>query len=109
VLNASFDPFAEYSEDTAGSPPSTGHDHTAHGAHSGHPPTRPGTPGSAASVQHDHASHVAPQGEGLEQAPSPTAPTYTCPMHPEIVRDRPGTCPSCGMKLVPKKLPKPAP
>jgi hypothetical protein len=27
---------------------------------------------------------------------------YTCPMHPEIVRDKPGTCPICGMKLVPK-------
>ena len=26
---------------------------------------------------------------------------YTCPMHPEIVRDRPGDCPICGMALVP--------
>ena len=26
---------------------------------------------------------------------------YTCPMHPEIRRDKPGTCPICGMKLVP--------
>jgi Cu+-exporting ATPase len=26
---------------------------------------------------------------------------YTCPMHPEIVRDRPGSCPKCGMALVP--------
>jgi len=25
--------------------------------------------------------------------------TYTCPMHPEVVRDEPGTCPSCGMAL----------
>ena len=24
---------------------------------------------------------------------------YTCPMHPEIVRDRPGSCPICGMAL----------
>ncbi len=24
---------------------------------------------------------------------------YTCPMHPEIVRDRPGACPKCGMAL----------
>src|SRR6476659_536994 len=22
---------------------------------------------------------------------------YTCPMHPEIVRDKPGSCPICGM------------
>ena len=34
------------------------------------------------------------------QPPAPGA-TYTCPMHPEIVRDRPGDCPICGMALVP--------
>ena len=26
---------------------------------------------------------------------------YTCPMHPEIRQDRPGTCPKCGMALEP--------
>ena len=26
---------------------------------------------------------------------------YTCPMHPEIRSTSPGTCPKCGMKLVP--------
>jgi P-type Cu+ transporter len=26
---------------------------------------------------------------------------YTCPMHPQIVRDRPGSCPICGMALEP--------
>lgn len=26
---------------------------------------------------------------------------YTCPMHPEIVRDAPGACPICGMALEP--------
>ncbi|MDQ6480578.1 efflux RND transporter periplasmic adaptor subunit [Dyadobacter sp. LHD-138] len=26
--------------------------------------------------------------------------TYTCPMHPQIVQDKPGTCPICGMDLV---------
>jgi len=26
---------------------------------------------------------------------------YTCPMHPEIIRDQPGACPICGMDLVP--------
>lgn len=25
--------------------------------------------------------------------------SYTCPMHPEIIRDRPGSCPKCGMAL----------
>lgn len=27
---------------------------------------------------------------------------YTCPMHPQIVQDKPGKCPICGMDLVPK-------
>ena len=27
---------------------------------------------------------------------------YTCPMHPEVVRDAPGTCPKCGMTLEPR-------
>ncbi|MFH5854582.1 heavy metal-binding domain-containing protein, partial [Clostridium perfringens] len=26
---------------------------------------------------------------------------YTCPMHPEIMQDKPGNCPKCGMNLVP--------
>src|SRR5688572_10086354 len=26
---------------------------------------------------------------------------YTCPMHPHILRDEPGKCPLCGMKLEP--------
>jgi hypothetical protein len=28
---------------------------------------------------------------------------YTCPMHPEVIKDHPGNCPKCGMKLVPLK------
>jgi hypothetical protein len=27
---------------------------------------------------------------------------YTCPMHPEVLRVAPGSCPKCGMTLVPK-------
>jgi len=30
---------------------------------------------------------------------------YTCPMHPEIVRDAPGDCPKCGMALEPMGVP----
>jgi len=26
---------------------------------------------------------------------------YTCPMHPEIIKDEPGSCPICGMDLIP--------
>jgi len=29
--------------------------------------------------------------------------TYTCPMHPQIVESEPGSCPICGMNLVPVK------
>lgn len=32
-----------------------------------------------------------------------TTVKYTCPMHPEIVQDKPGNCPKCGMALVEKK------
>lgn len=28
---------------------------------------------------------------------------YTCSMHPDVVRNRPGKCPKCGMKLISMK------
>lgn len=31
--------------------------------------------------------------------------TYTCPMHPTVVSDKPGSCPVCGMELVRKARP----
>ena len=38
-----------------------------------------------------------------KEAPGVTAgATWTCPMHPEIVRDGPGSCPICGMALEPR-------
>ena len=39
----------------------------------------------------DHAAHDQQQD------------TYTCPMHPEIIRNTPGSCPICGMDLVKKE------
>jgi Cu+-exporting ATPase len=35
------------------------------------------------------------------ERPEPQAAVYTCPMHPEIRQDAPGTCPKCGMALEP--------
>ncbi|MCT8989209.1 heavy metal translocating P-type ATPase [Chelativorans sp. SCAU2101] len=37
--------------------------------------------------------------------PMPKGTQYTCPMHPEIVRDAPGACPICGMALEPMGVP----
>jgi Cu+-exporting ATPase len=51
-----------------------------HGGHDAHGPDKPAAP--------------------LRQAP-PKGTLYTCPMHPEIVRDAPGSCPICGMALEP--------
>src|SRR5690606_31182911 len=34
----------------------------------------------------------------------PTRTIYTCPMHPEIEQDHPGSCPICGMDLEPKTI-----
>lgn len=39
-------------------------------------------------TEHDHAHET-----------SATA-KYTCPMHPQVIKDSPGTCPVCGMDLV---------
>ena len=47
---------------------------------------------------HDHG-HTGPAAEATP--PGPGGRRYTCPMHPEIVRDAPGDCPKCGMTLVP--------
>lgn len=40
-----------------------------------------------------HASHKQEEAKDI----------YTCPMHPEIIRDKPGQCPICGMDLVKKE------
>jgi Cu+-exporting ATPase len=37
-----------------------------------------------------------------EQASVKTKAEWTCPMHPEIIREAPGSCPKCGMALEPK-------
>jgi P-type Cu+ transporter len=44
-------------------------------------------------------------GDRPAAAPMPKGTQYTCPMHPEIVRDKPGSCPICGMALEPMGVP----
>jgi len=75
-------------------------------------PERP-APAPAEHGVHEHAGHEhgaaappppAPAAQPDKPAPAPpSATTYTCPMHPAVVRDAPGKCPQCGMDLVPRK------
>jgi Cu+-exporting ATPase len=74
------------------------------------------TPASPHRVEHDGQAYYfcsagcadkfrAAPARYLPGAPAlPAAPAgtiYTCPMHPEIRQDHPGTCPKCGMALEP--------
>ncbi|HQP34191.1 MAG TPA: efflux RND transporter periplasmic adaptor subunit [Polyangiaceae bacterium] len=84
-------------------------------------------PGSSPAAQlphhHDHAGatehhcgsqdaqqNVAPSQSGRQPAPAGSAPAssvvYTCPMHPEIVSDKPGSCPICKMDLEIRREPR---
>ncbi len=49
----------------------------------------------------DPGKYLKVEEAALDVAPPPVAGKYTCPMHPEIVRDGPGSCPLCGMALEP--------
>ena len=53
---------------------------------------------SDAMAQHaGHCAHHAP----VPKAAAPPGAIYTCPMHPDVSRDAPGSCPICGMALEP--------
>jgi Cu+-exporting ATPase len=56
-----------------------------------------------AGAAHTHHAPVplARIGRKAPLKPAPRSAQYTCPMHPEIVQDGPGSCPKCGMALVP--------
>ena len=48
-----------------------------------------------------------PSASAIQHQPHATLTSgreYTCPMHPEIVRDAPGSCPICGMALEPRTI-----
>lgn len=48
----------------------------------------------------DPGKYLAPPGPGPTLA-APVGTIWTCPMHPEVRRDAPGSCPICGMALEP--------
>jgi Cu+-exporting ATPase len=53
-----------------------------------------------AAFKTDPAKYLA-KSVPVEIQTAPAGTQYTCPMHPEIVQDGPGSCPKCGMALVP--------
>ncbi len=48
---------------------------------------------------HHHHAHHAISSDA--KVPVAAGTVYTCPMHPEIRQDHPGSCPKCGMTLEP--------
>lgn len=51
-------------------------------------------PWMSVAQEHNHASEQSPFEQSVE---------YVCPMHSQVIRDQPGTCPICGMELVKKE------
>jgi Cu+-exporting ATPase len=54
-----------------------------------------------AHEHHHHHEHAHDAHAPVPSAPPKPGAQYTCPMHPQILRDAPGSCPICGMALVP--------
>ncbi len=109
------------------------HHHHDHAAVAGHPPATAKDPVCGMTVTLATAKHRASHDgqdyvfcsarcrEKFEADPAsylaPAAPRpvpagvtrWTCPMHPEIVQDHPGSCPLCGMALEPAGIPADGP
>jgi len=106
-----------------------GHDHSGHESHAGHgghdhaaaapeqytcpmhPDVVSDQPGSCPKCGmflvrvednggHDHSGHESHAGHGGHDHAAAAPEQYTCPMHPDVVSDQPGSCPKCGMILV---------
>jgi multidrug efflux pump subunit AcrA (membrane-fusion protein) len=61
--------------------------------------TLAGEPELGAALPHEHRTGIA---SAAEAAPTPAKrQLWTCGMHPQVIRDEPGFCPICHMKLTP--------
>ena len=74
----------------------TTHSHVQGQDHSGH------AHGTHAACAHGHQAPHAHSAAPAPAGPAGSRVEWTCPMHPEIVRDAPGNCPICGMALEPR-------
>ena len=54
--------------------------------------------------QSSEALEVAADDNVAEHIEKHLDPKYVCPMHPQIIKDEEGSCPICGMDLVPKVI-----
>lgn len=56
--------------------------------------------------KHQAESHSCCRSKNKSQTAAPISGpvVYTCPMHPEIRQEKPGTCPLCGMGLEPEAI-----
>ena len=55
----------------------------------------------AGTYRHVDAGRDAAEPQHHDHADA--AAVYTCPMHPDVTSDKPGTCPKCGMNLERRK------